>query len=573
MQNPNAKYIKMPNEYFCLFYRENYTLFWRSQTSTGWSVPIILAEHTASAFSVCQFGELCYVLYSTTDGNLFIASSRDFSNWEHRPLMRGTHNSTKTKFVLLPNEDTFHVIYHLPSESPGIETLVYTVYRNGQWEPPYQIDRFMPFGKTNFLVRRISKEHIILYYRTSKNTWSAREMLLSPFTMGSLTPLIQTAANYVDLSIVNDAERIHILYIVRGMFRSQVVYQYKKTTAISTPRILWEDANCDNCLVFLENERLVLMWTDNGQPLRCISENGGTSFGPVERYTGNFPVQCTKGELLGAEGPELNAMETYGDAGKSFIPFLITNKIKTLPQPKTLPPVNENRSQPSFFENQNQPQSPFYEKQNQPQASFSEQQKQTQASFFEQQKQPQASFFENQKQSQSSFFENQNQSQSSFFENQNQPQSSFFEKENWTQTPLYQQREQPQQPSYFAQATKPQSNPMKMGMPNQNIHQQQLEELSALLTQRSDEIASVNARWRAQVAQLEADLAALQQENEKLKKAQSAHQAQTQQPQLHKQEYKIIQAAENNPFQPEEIEPQLSTQADRQADETDPIVE
>ncbi|MDD4842766.1 MAG: hypothetical protein PHU31_00325 [Anaerotignum sp.] len=411
-------------------------------------------------------------------------------------------------------------------------------------------------------------------------------MLLSPFTMGSLTPLIQTAANYVDLSIVNDAERIHILYIVRGMFRSQVVYQYKKTTAISTPRILWEDANCDNCLVFLENERLVLMWTDNGQPLRCISESGGTSFGPVERYTGNFPVQCTKGELLGAEGPELNAMETYGDASKSFAPFLIAKKIKTLPQPKTLPAENENRPQTPFFENQNQPQSSFFEKQNQPrpsffekqnppQSSFFEKQNQPQSSFFEQQKQPQSSFFEQQNQPQASFFEQQKQPQASFFEQQNQHQSSFFEKENWTQTPLYQQREQPQKPAYFAQATKPQSNPMKMGMPTQNIHQQQIEELSALLTQRSDEIASVNARWRAQVAQLEAELSTLQQENEKLKKAKSAHQAQTHQPQpqLHKQEYKIIQAAENDACHPQEIQPKISTQADNRADEETPIPE
>ncbi|KXL51675.1 hypothetical protein CLNEO_29610 [Anaerotignum neopropionicum] len=542
MQNPNVKYIKMPSGYFCFFYRENYALFLRTQTSTGWSVPIILAERTASAFSICQFGELCYVLYSTMDGKLFIASSKDFINWEHRPLMSGAPNSMKTKFFMIPNEDAFHIIYHLPSETPGIETLVYSAFRNGQWEPPYQIDRFVPFDKTSFLARRISKEHIILYYRTAKSTWCAREILLSPFTIGSLAPMIQTSANFVDLSIVNDAERIHIIYIVRGMFRSQVVYQYKKTSAISTPRILWEDNNCDNCLVFMENERLVLMWTVNGRPLRCISENNGTTFGPVERYTGNFPALCTKGELLGAEGVALNAMETYGDLSKNLAPFLTTNKIKALPQSKALSFESEIRSQTPNLEKYPSPQAPYFE-----QAA----------------------------QSPPPFYEKENQQQASYFEKENQGQMSYFENDNWAQTTFFQQQQQPLQSHPFSQETKTQSNQMTDAMPQQNAQQKQIDELSSLLSQRSDEIASNNARWKAQVTQLEAELSALRQENEKLKKTISVHQVQVQhsQIQLQKQENKIIQAAENIPSQPQEVHTNITTEVDHQTEEATPSTE
>lgn len=59
-------------------------------------------------------------------------------------------------------------------------------------------------------------------------------MLLS-HTLGTLTPLVQAQTNFIDISIVNDMERIHTLYIIRNMFRTQVLYQYKQTTAISTP--------------------------------------------------------------------------------------------------------------------------------------------------------------------------------------------------------------------------------------------------------------------------------------------------------------------------------------------------
>lgn len=489
MQNPNVKYIKMPNGYFCLFYRENNTLFLRIYTNTDWSAPQILADRTASAFSICQHGEICYVLYSTMEGTLFITSSKDFVNWDHRPIMGEIPNSSKAKkFFMIPNEDSLHMIYHLPTESTGIDSLVYTSFQNGQWEKPYQIDRFMPFGKTIFLARRLSNEHIILYYRTARNTWSAREMLLSPYAMGSLTPMIQTASNFVDISIVNDTERIHILYIVRGMFRTQVVYQYKQTTAISTPRILWEDVNCDNCLIFFENGKLLLMWTVNGQPLRCISANNGTSFGAVERYTGNFPTQCTKGEFLGADNIELNTAETYGDISKGFAPFLLTST------PQVKPPV----------------------------------------------------------------------------------QTLFCEKENPPQSFPFQQGERAQP---FAQEPQPRSKPMQTFVPGMDFHKKQMEELTDLLAQRSDEIASVNARWSAQVSRLEADLAALRQENKTLKQAQMAYQSQIDQqaqkrsavhlqyaqPQQVKQAFKKFQAAAYVALQAQENPTINTTTADNQA--------
>lgn len=396
MQNPSVKYLKTKKGYFYLFYYEHGNIFCRSFTDSSWSVPLKIAEKATPIFSLCQYEDMAYLLYSDGEGQLYLASSRNFSNWEHRPMMTSIRNTSNTKFFILPTESAFHVISHLPTESTGVDSLVYTVFREGEWEKPYQIDRFLPMQKTPFLAHRLSREHIILYYRTGRTIISAREMLLEPYTMGSVTPLIQPPSPCVDLSIINDAEKIHMLYIVRGMFRTQVVYQYKHTSVISTPRILWEDNNCDNCLAYLEGNRLILMWTVNGQPMRCVSENGGASFGPKERYTEKFPAYCMKGEFIGE--PPLQAAECYGDSRNGFLPAVF---VSTPVAPKNdSPPKTKNTK---------------------------------------------------------------------------------------TYTAL------------------------------QENHKQQLEELSTLLQQRSDEIAAVNARWKAQVEQLEAKLDALQKENAALK--------------------------------------------------------
>lgn len=401
MQNPHVKYLKTKNAFY-LFYYEQGNIYCRHYAEEKWMPPYPIAERTAPVFSLCQYKEIAHLLYANNDGQLFMASSMDLKQWKHLPVAEEIQTKGNTHFFLLPTENAIHLIYHQPTESTGIDILVYNVYQNGKWEKPYQIDRFMPMQQVPFLARRLSKEHIILYYRTGKNVLSAREMLLEPYTMGSVTPLIQTPAPFSDLSIVNDNERIHLLYIVRGMFRTQVVYQYKHTSAISTPRIVWEDNGCDHCLIHIKNNRLILMWTVNGQPMRCISENSGTSFGVVEKYTDVFPARCMKGELLGADTDDYNGTECYGDRQKGFLPLIASILPASVPQKTVSQPIPHDELSKAY-------------------------------------------------------------------------------------TNL------------------------------QESHRKQLEELSALLAQRSDEITAVNARWKGQTEKLEARLAALQKENEQLK--------------------------------------------------------
>lgn len=598
MQNPNVKYLKMPSGFFCLFYRQSNILFFRTNTSTGWSTPQILAERIGSTFSVCQYGEVCYVLYTTAGGTLNIASSKDFVNWEHEPLNGITISSSNPKFFIVPTENTLHIIYHLPTEAKGIDSLVYCAFRNGRWETPSQIDRFIPFGRTIFLARRLSKEHIILYYRTARNTWCAREMLLSPYTLGSLTPLIQTQTNFVDISIVNDMERIHILYITRNMFRTQVIYQYKQTTAVSTPRVLWEDTNCDNAMAFLENGKIMLMWTANGRPLRCISENNGATFGVVEHYTGSFPSQCFKGELTNADSLECNAMETYGDLSRNFNPFLLVNATETVQQIQALPfeqeaqplPGKQEKTAPPLYYTQ-EPQSRRFTQDAQPQGIPYVQETRAQPLQFTQDTQPLRTPLK--QEIQPSRFTQEAQAQPISF-GQESHSNPFVEVAQAQRIPF----EQEIQYSRFAQ--EPQSNPFTQETQNkpfgqeaslqkmqrkstsvQNSQIQQMEELTALLAQRSDEITEVNARWKAQISRLEGELETLRQENKMLKQSIHAAQAEKQrmasiqniQSEPTEDKYEVLQAAENISPQPHEMSLPLIESSPNQVEDTEEIID
>ena len=318
MQIPYVKYLKTKNQDTLIVYFERNALFFKVGTNSGWSHSQMIADEVNPSFALSYYNGEVFLLYSTRLGELYIVKTADFIQWDRKQISIEKKDLSQTKFFMTIDQSALHLFYHLPTETAGVHALIYTVFRNGKWEKPCQIDRFLPFGQTPFLTGKRNPRHIMLYYRTARNIVTVREMLLSPSTIGSMYPVIQTPYPCTDLSIIQDEERIHMLYIVRSFFRSQVIYQYKQSTSISAPRVLWEGGSCEQCLIFKKNHKLEAMWTATGQPYCCQSVDNGNSFSPIERYTALFPYHCVKGEFLTEDKAILNASEAFGDGQNGF---------------------------------------------------------------------------------------------------------------------------------------------------------------------------------------------------------------------------------------------------------------
>ncbi len=335
MQNPNVQYIRTKENQFYMLYLQSGGLFCRSYTKKGWTESRFVAQGAVS-FCAALEGNTLFVLYAKADGSLFLTQSPDGNHWQMQMLSQGGQILEQVQMYFRAVGDTLHLIYPLPTETAGVMELMYTAYHHGIWQKPYKLDRFVPFGRIAFFAHTLGEAHAILYYKTARNTISAREILFSPFTMGSLNPVLQTGAACVDFSVLSGERRIHFLAVLRGMFRNQVIYRYKDQEALSAPKTIWEDGSCEHCLVFEEGERLTLMWGGGGRTYRCISENGGTSFGTVEQYTAPFPAVCMKGALIGGGRP--TAFECYGNKAEGGLPVLfpmtpITKQEETMPMP------------------------------------------------------------------------------------------------------------------------------------------------------------------------------------------------------------------------------------------------
>lgn len=327
MQNPLIKYLKTTEGHMVVFYMEHNRVYCRRQTIEGWHPPLCIAEGVAT-FSLCAYEGYTYLLYPTTNGRLLLAASMDLEHWQHRPLWQeGDRRWQNTACFMTPQKDALHLIYAQKEMDSAYAVLEYSIFQKGTWQSHYQISPFLPMLGSPFLARRLGENHIILYYRTQRNTICAREVLLSPFTLGSPVPLLQMNGQCIDISILEDAQTIHMLYIVRTLFRTQVVYRYKQSTNVSRPYVVWEGGSCEHCLLYQEADHLVLFWTVGMQPMRCtcdIAQNGiqNSLFGRVEQCRFPFPMQCVKGELICTTEQGYFATEQLGDRQNGYYPVL-----------------------------------------------------------------------------------------------------------------------------------------------------------------------------------------------------------------------------------------------------------
>ncbi len=374
MQNPSIAYVLTDeNRLFVFYSKQNNLLYYEYEIDKPQTIQL-LESSISGFFSVSYFLDTIYVLYYKEDKNLYVATTKDGSSWKHTLCFSQVENFQKSKPFLLPTEETCFLISHAPTKSnpsqsmqstQSSEALFYHAYDQGIWQNPIFIDQFTPNPQTPFFSKRISQNHIILYYRTSKTTWSAREILLEPLKIGSLVPLFQTNAPCIDLSIINTNEKIHMLYIIRTMFRTQVIYQYKQTNRISPPKILWEGNNCQNCLLTLEYGILTVFWQVNHTLMYCTSVDEGVSFDSAKRFSDAYPQKLQKASFIPSSHCELNASELFVDLNQNHIPFLPSQRLKeylktkpiqskapTNPTKQSAPPINPN-PKPSNINPQN----------------------------------------------------------------------------------------------------------------------------------------------------------------------------------------------------------------------------
>lgn len=298
MREQSIKYLRTAsNELYCFFCQEH-TIYYKKYEQNHWGEPCELAQNTVSNFTLCSNENQIFLLYHVNNGTIHISRTKNGRNWDDKTVFENqTAEGIESKFFMHADKNRLHLIYNiLISKKDSIHSLMYTVLENGTWSKPSKIDTIVPFQKTPYFYSILNEHHIIFYYRKNETTVVSREILLEPYTIGTCNTILQLTLPCLDLCFLADENTIHILAILRGFFTCQLVYKNKRDAKLSSPRVLWEGPVSEGCTLFKLNSQLWFLWTYNGLPYYCTSDDNGISISNIHAYKEWFPKNPMKVE-------------------------------------------------------------------------------------------------------------------------------------------------------------------------------------------------------------------------------------------------------------------------------------
>ncbi len=287
------------NKLLCFYYSKEREIICRTYENNKWGRGIRVLSNTRPNFTVTIGKEsMIYLFCQENIGDIVLCTGKD-DEWKSKVILKNQSNKIyPIQLYPIITDDGICLTYNVPV--PDDNKSNYIVFQkldaNGQWSQASRIDKFVSMQDDLYKVQSISNEHMILFYqtRTPENNLGYRE--INPYMQGDYNIFHSTAYNIIDSSFLTTNNTIHVLYIVKSMFSTQLLYRKKESKQFSNPITIWEGQKINNCLIFFANDKLYATYTHNGQLFYCISENKGISFSRPARYKNKFclnPVKST----------------------------------------------------------------------------------------------------------------------------------------------------------------------------------------------------------------------------------------------------------------------------------------
>lgn len=312
------KVIRTKQNSLFVFFGNEYGINCSRYENQSWLEPELIIPNVHSQFSVSvSANDVIYILCRDKNNKIFICRKNEADSWESKPLIENKYNFTP-KFYLSTNKSSMSLIYNTPTDDPKINYINYTSLAKGNWEKLVKIDAILPFDESPYIINTIEDNHIIIFCRTDENMVNCREVLLSPFTLGTLNTVARTNSfPILDFSSLVTEEKIHMVFLIKTRFSYQLVYKSKIETQISQPIVLWEGQKADSCSIFSCDRKIHIVWTNGNQCFSISSDNDCESFSRAQKIPYQLIGTPVKVEYINANTNEkniFNASELYIDS-------------------------------------------------------------------------------------------------------------------------------------------------------------------------------------------------------------------------------------------------------------------
>jgi len=259
----------------------------RAFDSGKWGKPTPVAPGALGNFTVStdRHGAL-YLFCQDAEGDVHLHRLRQ-GDWKSRMMLKNP-GGKQARLHIYPmiRDDGMSIIYNSAGTDGGT-LMLQSMGERGKWNPPTSIDSYSPMGD-DFYVQTLAPDHALLFYARKSADPVIGYVEASPERATTFNTIYSTSHRIIDTSFLVTNDSLHALFIVKGMFSSQLMYRKKPGQSFSAPVVLAEAAQITNCLLMFVCGKLHAYFISAGQLVYAYSTDGGETFSGVMRYTNKF---------------------------------------------------------------------------------------------------------------------------------------------------------------------------------------------------------------------------------------------------------------------------------------------
>jgi len=276
------------NRLFAFYHSDTPGIVQRSFESGRWGKPTVIAPDMQDNFTVSTDSQgVLYLFAQDAAGDVHLYRLRQ-GEWKSRVILKNPGDrQTRLNIYPMVSDEGMSIIYNHASGTDSGTLMLRSMDERGKWSAPASIDSYTS-GVMPFSVQTITPNHAILFYARKSAEPTIGYVEVSPERTTAFNTIHTTNHRITDTSFLVTNDSLHSLFVVKGMFSSQVIYRKKSSDNFSAPVVLAEGAQMSNCLLMYTSGRLTAYFMAGGNLIHSSSSDHGETFSAAARYTNKF---------------------------------------------------------------------------------------------------------------------------------------------------------------------------------------------------------------------------------------------------------------------------------------------
>ncbi len=275
----------------------------------------LIIENVISNFTTCVHGGEVFIFCKNIYGDIILCKSSNINNAFNNNISFSNiilfKDLSNLFYPIFLNNNLSLIYSNYSSNMLAIKSTKADSNNSFNWNAPENIDIISStpnqisnpneYSNLNLLdLYKVHQTNFILSYIKFKSN-KELQAGFKVISNGALSDFIifhKTGHQLVDYSIICFDNKIHIIYIIKNLFSTQVIYRNYYNNILSNPILLFEGQKIKTCCACVINNKVYCQFIIGNTLYYLISDDYGSNFSSVMKYKRSVSQEIQKIKFL-----------------------------------------------------------------------------------------------------------------------------------------------------------------------------------------------------------------------------------------------------------------------------------